>query len=236
MCFFSWTGLIIFVNSLIFGIFSWLQGRQKLHRVWATFNFAVALWGFGSYKFSTASQPETSLFWLHVAHLGVVSIPVFFLHFVNTFLDLKDKLFVRIAYLIGTIFFVSNITDWLGISKLFIVHVRYVFDSFYVDSPPGLLYGPFVAFFMFVVVYAHVKSFLKLKDASYLKALQIRYFLTATALGFGGGGTAFLMVFGIDYYPYPHVLIAFYPLIMTYAIFRYRLMDLRVAVKVPLIP
>src|SRR4030065_1823540 len=41
----------------------------------------------------------------------------------------------------------------------------------------------------------------------------------------------FLLVFGIPLYPYTNILIGVYPLIFTYAILRYRLMDINIVFK-----
>ncbi|MBU1121586.1 MAG: GAF domain-containing sensor histidine kinase, partial [Candidatus Omnitrophica bacterium] len=59
---------------------------------------------------------------------------------------------------------------------------------------------------------------------------QIKYFFLATIVGYGGGATCFLPVFGIDIYPYLNFTVPLYPLIMAYAIVKYQLMDIKVAV------
>lgn len=227
---FALSGLLAFINSLIFGIFSWVKGKKFLNKIWAIFNLSVAIWGLGAYQFSSTLDQEAVFFWLRVGHVGVTLIPVFFIHFVFELLEIKEKGVIFTAYVIGLIFFALNITDWLGITRIFIVNLRYVFNSFYVDSPPGPTYPFFVAFFLGTVVYAHyrgLKFLLASKDP--IKRMQVRYFLLATALGFGGGGTAFLMVFKIDIYPILHFTVSLYPAIMTYAIFKYRLMDIDLA-------
>jgi signal transduction histidine kinase len=227
---FAISGLLISISAFVFCVFSWVKGKKLLNKIWAFFNLSVAIWGWGAYKFSTTLNQEEVFFWLRFGHIGVIFIPVLFLHFVFEFLEEEKKKSLYVIYLIGIFFSALNITDWLGVTRVFIVNLRYVFDSFYVDSPPGMFYPAFVTFFFCAVVYAHFRAFKYLKIYKGLKRLQIKYFLAATALGFGGGGTAFLMVFNIDIYPFPHFTIFLYPIIMTYAIFKYRLMDIKVAV------
>jgi len=53
MNFFALTGLCTFLSACYFAIFSWFKGWRPLHRIWAIFNLAVALWGLGAFKFST---------------------------------------------------------------------------------------------------------------------------------------------------------------------------------------
>jgi signal transduction histidine kinase len=54
------------------------------------------------------------------------------------------------------------------------------------------------------------------------------YLFFGTAVGFVGGITNFLPVFKIDIYPVGNFTIPLYCLIVTYAIIRYRLMDIRI--------
>ncbi|MDP8230079.1 MAG: ATP-binding protein [Candidatus Gorgyraea atricola] len=226
---FALSGLLTCVISFIFAVFSWVKGKKFFNKIFAVLNLAIAIWGLGAFKFSTTLDQEAVFFWIRVGHVGVILIPVFFIHFILEFLEIKKKKIVFASYMIGGIFFVLNITDWLGLTKVFIINLRYVFNSFYVDSPPGPAYPLFVAFFFFSTVWAHYYGLKYLKISSGLKRMQLRYFLLASALAFTGGGTAFLMVFNIDIYPTLHFTICLYPVIMTYAIFRYRLMDIKVA-------
>jgi len=228
---FAVSGLFACVSSFIFGIFSWIKGKKFLNKIWAIFNFSVAIWGFGAFKFSTTLDQNAVFFWLRVGHIGVIFIPVLFLHFVFEFLEMKVRKIIYSIYALGLIFSILNVTDWLGVTKIFIVNLRYVFDSFYVDSPPGPIYPFFVAFFFCAVIYGHYYGVRYLRISTGIKRMQIKYFLLATALGFGGGGTAFLMVFKIDIYPFLHFTVFLYPIIMTYAIVKYQLMDISFAIR-----
>jgi len=227
---FALSGLLVFVSSLSFAIFSWVKGKKLLNKIWAFFNLSVAIWGLGAFKFATALNKNDVFFWLRIGHIGVILIPAFFLHFVFELLEIKTKRIIVFVYTVSILFFLVNFADWIGFTNIFIVNLRYVFNSFYVDSPPGLVYPLFVFFFFLVVIYAHYYGIKALKNSKGLKRLQIQYFLLATALGFGGGGTAFPMVFKIDIYPLLHFTVFFYPIIMTYAIFKYQLMDINVAI------
>jgi len=228
---FALSGLLTFASSLAFGIFSWVKGKRLLNKIWAIFNLSVAIWGFGAFKFSTTLDKEAVFFWLRVGHIGVVLIPVLFVHFVFELLGIKRRKVLVLTYVIGALFFILNITDWLGITKLFITNLRFVFNSFYVDSPPAPLYPVFVTFFFGSVIYGHLCGIKALKTSMGQKRVQIKYFLAATTLGFTGGATAFPMVFGINLYPFLHFTVPLYPLVMTYAIIKYRLMDIEVAIE-----
>ncbi len=228
---FALSGLLTFVSALSLGIFSWIKGKKFLNKIWAIFNFAVAVWGLGAFKFSTTLNQNDVFFWLRFANIGVILIPVFFIHFVFEFLEIKKTRIIFATYFLGLMFFTLNITDWVGITKVFITNLRYVFNSFYVDSPPGPAYSLFVVFFFGTVIYAHFLAMKFLKACQGIKRMQIKYFLVASALGFSGGGTTFLMVFNIDVYPILHFTVPLYPMILTYAIFKYKLMDINIVFK-----
>lgn len=142
---FALSGLLAFICAFIFGVFSWIKGNDFLNKIWAFFNFSVAVWGLGAFRFSTTLDKDAVFFWLHLGHVGVILIPVFFIHFVFELLEIKEKRILWVTYGIGLMFFCLNITDWLNLTNLFIVSLRYVFDSFYVDSPPGM----FILFLFF---------------------------------------------------------------------------------------
>lgn len=202
------------------------KGKKFIHYIWACFSFSVGLWGFGSYAIGLARNPESAIFWWRIGYVGVILIPVFFTHFVVKFLELKRKWFIAILYIFGALFLFANFFDGLFIRK-----VRFLFDQFYyLDSPP-FLYSLFVIIFFGLIVYTHIKLFQDYKKSIGIKRAQIKYFLLATIPGFLAGAFEFLPVYKIEFYPYLHLVIALSPLTVTYAILRYRLMDIRIVIR-----
>lgn len=222
---FALSGLLVGITSLFLGLFVYFKDRKSaLNLIWALFAFSVALWGFGSYKIATTKDITDAFTWWRVTHVGIIFIPVLFYHFVHRFLDLKRKFTLTIIYFSGFVFLVLNSTD------LFIKNMRFVFESFYYDSPPGPVYPFFVLFFFSSIAYSHYELLKAFNNSTGLRKDQIKYFFFATAIGFSGGTTCFLPVFGIDLYPVLNFTVFLYPMIMTYAIIRHRLMDIRTAI------
>ncbi len=223
MNFFGISGLFIGGMSFALAVVVFLHNRrQVLNRVWAFFALAVSMWGVGAYIISYTQIPASAFLWWRLTHIGIILIPVFFVHFVYIFLDIKKRLGVFIVYALGVFFLVANTTSY------FIANVRYVFDSFYYDSPPGVLYAPFVSFFGVAVGYTVYLLLKHYHSVSTLKQNQTRYFLIAIAVGFIGGGTSFLPVFQVDVYPVLNFAVALYPAIMSYAIFKYGFFNIKV--------
>jgi len=231
MNFFAAAGLATCISSVLFGVFSLIKGKKPLHKIWVVFNLVVALWGFSAFKFSTTLDQQRAFFWLYVGHVGVALIPILYIRFVIELLGISRPKALRLIYAVGAVFFTLNLLDFAGITKLFITHLRFVFNEFFVDSPPGPTYPFFVAFFFYLVGYAHWLAVREVRVAQGLRRVQIKYFLWAMAPAFYGGGTAFIMVFGINFYPWPHATVPFYPIVMTYAIIRHQLLDIEVVIK-----
>ena len=118
---------------------------------------------------------------------------------------------------------------------LVIANMKWIFNSFYMDTPPGPIYPLLVAFF-FVVVGIIFHELLKaLKENTGTRKAQIKYFFLANLIGFIGGGTSFLPVFGINIYPIGNFAAAIYPFIIAYSILAHHLMDVEVIIKKTLI-
>ena len=222
---FALSGLLTGFTSLSLALFVYFKNRENsLNRVWAIFAVAVAIWGFGVYKIAMASDIAVAMMWWRIAHIGVIGIPVLFFHFVYRFLEVPRKTAVVVVYIIGLIFLGLDATD------LFIANMRFVFSSFYYDSPPGPAYPAFVFFFLGMTFYSHYRLLRAYRYSSGPRKNQIKYFFLATVVGFSGGTTCFLPVFGIDVYPILNFTVPLYPIIMTYAIARYRLMDISIVI------
>jgi signal transduction histidine kinase len=81
-----------------------------------------------------------------------------------------------------------------------------------------------------LVAYSLFLLFQKFRSSAGIRKNQIRYLLLGMLLGFSGGITNFLPVFGINFYPFGNVTIPLYCLIVTYAILKYRLLDIRIVI------
>ncbi len=227
MNFFALSNIFTAVTSLAVGIFVLLKDKHRLiYKIWFMFTFAVFAWGIFGLSIAVCKDPKTALFlWRLSFSLGVVWIPVFFLHFVYEFCSLKSKYFLIAAYAL------SILCLPLFFSDLFYSDVRLVFNSFYYPIP-----GSFLCFTYFLVwiccfFYSLVllaKSFFQSRDH---RKRQLQYMFIAISIGAVGGALNYFPVFGVDVYPWGNFAIPFYPLIISYAILKHQLMDIDVVVR-----
>ncbi len=221
---FAISGILIFITNFAFGIYVFVKGfRNQATKLWCLEAFSVALYGLGIFFVATASMPEAARFWWRVAHGGVILIPTVYYAFTYSFLGLRRKMEALAVYSVAGFFLVLNLTPY------FIESMRFVFGSFYYDSPPSDLYVLFVFFFVCLLGLSHYRlwMFSRNKKIEEGKRMQAKYFMLATLTGLIGGLTAFLPVFEVDIYPYANFMVAVYPMIMTYAILRYKLFNVR---------
>lgn len=219
---FALSGILIGVSSTAMAVLMFLIGKERLHYIWSLFCISVAIWGFGAYGLATTKDVQTADLLWRLAHIGVIFIPILFTHFVYRFLDLKNNAFLWLIYGLGFLFLIANF-----IGNLFIANMRWVFNEFYYDSPPGILYIPFTVFFFGLVAYSHFLLWKRYTISPLAKKNQLSYFFLGTVVGFVGGGFSFLPVYKLDVYPFFNLSVFLYPLIITYAILRTQLFGIR---------
>jgi len=232
---FAVSSILIFVSlSFIAILVLWKGKDRKTKNVWFCLCLVVASWGFGGYKFATATSQEDAYFWRQIANIGVIFTPVLYYHFIYLLLGLEKKYqsFIRIiSYILGIIFLFLN---FFAPPNLFNGGLRFVFNEFYYSDwfqYRSLLYIAFyVLFYWFLLIFAFgilVSHFIQSKG---LSRNQLKYIIFASLVAWIAPHSMFLIEFHIDIYPLPNFLIAIYPLIIAYAIIKYRLMDIKLAI------
>ncbi len=222
---FALSGLLTGLTSLAFGYFVYLKGRERaVNRLWFYFTLSVAVWGWGSMWIGLARTPADALLaWRLAFACGVVWIPVLFAHFVHAFCELPRTRFFTATYVHGVLFVPFAFTD------LFFSDVRPVFSFYY--ATPGYVFPYFVLWWLVTVAYSHLLLISTGSHRTGQKRTQVSYFLLATSIGYIFGALDYLPIFSVDLYPYGNFAIVLYPVIMTYAIVRYRLMDISVVLN-----
>jgi len=225
---FALAGFLTSISSLVFGffVFSRNPGR-RLNQLWLAFTIFVALWGLASIWIALEPYPERALLaWRLSFAFSVIWIPIVFFHFTCSFTNRSHPRLLVLSYAMGLL----CVPLILG-SHHFFSGVRFTFSSFYYATPGPLLFTFFTIGWLGLTVYSHVLLVQAFRKSFDIKREQIKYFFLATAIGYAGGSLEFLPIFGIDVYPWGHFAIPLYPVIMAYAIIRYRLMDTSIVLE-----
>ncbi len=220
--FIGFAGIIIAATSLFMAALMFSLAKTLQSMIWGLFCLAVFCWGLSFYFITTTQIAATALIWWKISHVGVILIPILFMQFVYAYTGKLNRRLMYCVYALGAVFlYADSLTDKL-------VSVKYAFNLFYYNNG-GLLYPALFVFFQALIIYGHYLLWLEYKISNdSTRRKQIRYFFIATLVGFLGGSVSFAPVFGVYVYPYTIITVCLYPVIMGYAILRYRLFDLRV--------
>ncbi|KPJ56557.1 hypothetical protein AMJ49_04580 [Parcubacteria bacterium DG_74_2] len=222
-----------FLFSLINGITATLLGfsiyskdkKNLINKTFLLMNLGIIIWSFSYCKWLLVEEREIALFWSRVLNFGATLIPIFYLHHVLSFLNLvgeKRRLLIT-GYLMTFIFSVFSFTPY------YIKSVKQV-SSFPYWPQAGPLYICFLFLGYFGLIGYGVYQLLKIrKVSSGDKIAQIDYIVLASVIGFVGGATNFPLMFGVSLLPpIGQPLVAFYVLIVAFALVKYHLYAIRI--------
>ncbi|MCM8782591.1 MAG: GAF domain-containing protein, partial [Candidatus Omnitrophica bacterium] len=213
-------------TSLFIGFFVYFKNKKNLINItWLLLSLSVAVWSLGYSILISTTNKEVAILSRKFMDSGAIFIPSFWINFVFSFLGIvkekKGKLII--SYLLSLILLTLNFSPYFIedlVNKL----------NFLYYPEPRIGYYVFILHFFFWVIYSFCVLLKAYRISSSFRQNQIRYVIIGALLGFGGGGTAFLITFNIPIPPFGLILFALYPIVIAYAIVKYRLMDIRVAI------
>lgn len=223
---FALSGLLAGISAISFGLLVLFKSQNKqLRRIWFLFSLSASVWGLGGFWIGTAKNLTEALWaWRLTFAFGVIWIPTFFFHFICTFCELRRKKSILAHYIISTIFFLST---W---NKVFFNSSRLILETLYFPTH-GWLFPIFTIWWISFVIHSHYEMWLSYRVANQSKRNQIKYLFLGTAIGYIGGSLTYLPHYGIDLYPWGNFTVFLYPIIMSYAIIQFNLMDIRILVR-----
>ncbi|MBF0522839.1 MAG: GAF domain-containing protein [Candidatus Omnitrophica bacterium] len=224
---FVYSSLVLICTCLFLCFLIFKFGKSKLHTIWALFNLSVAWWGVGMFLVGITKEPGLALKYWRFAHVGGLFIPVFFMHVALILSNLKHRVWLFATYSISFFFALAAV---LAPTSLYISSPHIVFESILYVKAENNLYILSVFWWLVVLIYGIGSLLYCFKSRPFVKRAQIVYFLIGVTIGFSGGVTYFLPMFGFKIYPIGNFTIPIYCLIVTYAILKHRLLDIRIAI------
>lgn len=227
------SSILVFFSNSIMGLLVLFRGTNKrIKKSWFLFCMAICIWAWGSYNFFTISSIKKAYFWWQIAIIGIMFIPVTYYNLIYVYCDLKKKIQRYLLISVYTLSCVFVILSAFYPQEVF-GQLRWVFNQYYQldwqSSKNPILLISYITLYWFLLSYAF---FILIK--SYRKSIgvlrnQLKYFIVASAIGWLGPTLMWLITFRIDIYPYSNFLIAIQPIFIGYAIVKYRLLDIKVA-------
>lgn len=224
MSIYSIPPLIVSIFTISVGILVLIRGKKLIY---ALTTFSVFIWLLGYAIVYSTQDYEKALFFVKILYIGIIFIPTFSYHFTIIFLNLKNhKKIIRFNYFLSVIF--SLLTQ----NKLFIPGLHKYYWGYQEEGGPlqdlFLIYFAIIMSRVIILLFTHYRQ--KKKDSLFLEATRIRYVLISFFVSMFAS-TDFLPNFGFKFYPLGFLCIAFHATATTYAILKYRLMDIELAWK-----
>ena len=218
-----------FINgivALLFGGYIFLKKWNNTTNItFLLMSISVAFWSLSYCEWLSMDTAPEALFWSRMLNLGATFIPIFYLHWVLSILNItKEKKRVLIFGYILTFFFFL-----FSFSPLYIKSVTLV-STFPFWPQAGSLYVAFLIFgYIGLTLYGLYELIKAKKFADGEKKHQINYVILGSLFGFGGGATNFPLMFGIGLFPpIGQPLVIFYIIIFGLATLRYHLFELKI--------
>ncbi len=232
MNYFSITAILNSLTSALACIFILLNNTTtKTNQYFALFAFAVSIWAFffRVYASNEASQEE-ALLAMRIAIGVAIFIPTLFLHFATHLINENGKHLntLRLLYLFTCIIALT------AFSPLFIKDAKqYLLFKYWPEPGPTYIFHTlnyvFVPLLGFKILYS------KIKITAGHKQKQLKLVFWGVLLAYLGGLTNFPLSYNFPLLPIGNVFVSFYIAFITYAIFKYQLMDINIILKKSLI-
>jgi two-component system, NtrC family, sensor kinase len=221
------------VCSFLLGLFVLYRGeaREATRRAWFSLCVFISIWHAGKLIITIAGTEVLAKQAAYVIYVGAIFIPPCYLHFILSLLDEEKKHHnLLIACYI------------LAVIELFLLVGGWLIEG--VDYYPGVGFYevPSTIYWLYLTNYVSVPGFavMKLIIAYFrtnvaVKRNQFKYVISSSLIGFLAGATSFFPFFTTHIPPIGAPLVYCYTLPITYAVARYRLMDIDVIIKKSLI-
>lgn len=231
MNFFIILNIMIAVTSIGLGIFVYKNDtRNPRNKTFLAYTTSVFVWSFSYSIWLLQTNGADAFFWSRMLNLGAIFIPVTFLHWVLAFLKKTDekkyKIILYLSYTISIIFALFSFSD------LYVKGVEPISIFPYWPQANWLYFVYIVICYIGMLTLACTLLYKNIKIYKKIEREQIRYAFFGSTIGFIGGAMNFPFMLGIDLFlPVGNILILAFPLLFTYAIINYRLMDIKLALR-----
>lgn len=198
--------------------------KSQINTKFFYLTIAAFVWLFGTGVTLFANSKNLALIGTKISFIGIALIPVFSYHLALCIAKIKKKRLLRVSYVLTLFLFIP--LSW--IPRLIFDGVNTYRWGFFFRA--GVFHPFFMIFFatlMFLVFYNLFISYRNETNA--LQRNRKKYFWIALIIAYTGT-VDFLPTYGIYVYPFGYFAVVGFVLIFAYAIKRYNLMDVRVAV------
>ncbi len=186
------SSLLTILITLFLGSLIYFRGRGgRVVRSYFLLMACIALWATEVYNMVNASSAEQALLWAKLFFVSAAFIPGLYFRFVIKLLaaERRYRFLLRLGYFISVCFALSVLGPFM------FEGTNLKFDIYWPKA--GNLYWLYIVYFLSYPVLAHIIAFANRDEITNLAKKQLMYVSIAAVLGFGGGTSTFLPVYGV---------------------------------------
>ncbi len=223
-------GSVFFLSAGLFVLYGG-ESRRITQQTWFLLCLFTSIWYAGRFLMAIAETETQAERAVYVIYTGAIFVPPSFLHFVLSLLNQEKE---RRHFQIFWYLFAFVEVALLASGQLTLGVRRYPDLGFY-EIPSGI----YLVFFLYFIslpaigIIGLVKAYRQTELPN--RRNQLKYVIYASLIGFLGGGISFLPFVDANVPLFGVPLSICFTFIITYAIARYRLMDINIVFKKSLV-
>lgn len=216
--------VVNFLTIAFLGIFVYTRNKDaNVNKIFAIYSLTAAQWTFFYFLWLSTKEKQLAEIYLRTCMIGVALMPAAFTHFI---------LYLVKAKINPKIIFLNYLCSVFVVGIIYTPLFAYDFEPFLVFPVwgiAGILFPFHLAHFFANILYSDYIMFRAIRESdSIIFKKQIGYVLIATTIGYFGGLSNYLCWYHIPFPPVLNILVSVYVCVVTYAIIRYRLLDINV--------
>lgn len=218
--------LISAIFVFILGLIVFFKNRKsRINFTFFLHSLAITSWLFCTFMmFISRGDRETAIFWDRLVYAGVVFIPVFMYHFGLAYTNKKRDFLLYLGYLLSFVFLILSQTEYF-VNDVFVY-------KWGIHTKAQLFHHIFLIYFVSYVIIWFIQTFRYYKNLrSAILRQQTKYIFIGFLLLFSIGPLAYLPAYGIGIYPFAYFSGLIFTIILSYAIIRHRLMDIKFVLR-----
>lgn len=225
--FYAVSSLLTFFTCVALGIVVYLKNRHsQLNIRFSIVSILIGIWSLFPFVVSVVEDPEKALFYARLTYIAALFTPAAFYHFVFVNLGIHDrkneKRLITVSYIVSSLFLL------VLPSSLLIADVSARLP--HAEIAAGPIYPMYIVFFASLCPLSIYNLYKMYTLATGFRKEQIKFLAFGFLVALIGGSMHLLAPY-VHAEIFPHdLLLILWCVIISYAIIRYRFLDIRVAV------
>jgi signal transduction histidine kinase len=217
--------LIVGISTLGLGLLAYKSNKASAaNRHFLLLCLSISIWLCATAAGLSSRDPGLALQWFKLDNVGVMYISVAFYAFSMEFLGLHRPRLILLGYSLASLFALTIFS-----TDKFVTSVHEYWWGYFPQWGPHSI--PFFLVFFTYMAMAFTAYFQAYREStSPIKRNQIKHVLIAFLIAYTGS-VDFLPAFGYAIYPFGYIPIFILISVITYAILRYRLMDISLVIN-----